>query len=105
MGDQEWGGGAVLWAVWVCKRVPACTIPEQGFYLLICCAIRVHISIRGDVKILSLLATFHKNTEPSEGTSYPVSDLCQCFTKLTGSSAYVLHSNLISPTYRTNGLL
>ena len=28
---------------------------------------------------------FSKNvTEPSKGISYPVSDLCQCFTKLTG---------------------
>ena len=44
-------------------------------------------------------------TEPSEGISYPVGDLCRRFTKLTGSSAYTLHSNPIPPTDGTNGLL
>ena len=34
-------------------------------------------------------------TEPSKGISYSVGDLCQRFTKLTGLSAYTLHSNLI----------
>ena len=35
-----------------------------------------------------------KLTQPSKEISYPVGDLCQHFTKLTGSSAYTLHSNL-----------
>ena len=36
-----------------------------------------------------------KLTQPFEGISYPVGDLCRRFTKLTQSSAYTLHSNLI----------
>ena len=46
-----------------------------------------------------------KLTQPSKGISYPVGDLCRCFTKLTGSSAYTLHSNLLPPTDGTNGPL
>ena len=34
-------------------------------------------------------------TEPYKGISYPVGDLCRHFTKLTGSSANTLQSNLI----------
>ena len=45
-----------------------------------------------------------KPTQPSEGISYPVSDLCQRFKKLTGPCAYTLHSNLIPLTDGTNGL-
>ena len=44
-------------------------------------------------------------TEPYKGISYPGGDLCRCFTKLTGTCAYTLHSNPIPPTYDTNGLL
>ena len=40
-----------------------------------------------------------------KGISYPVGDLCQYFTKLTGSSAYILHSNPIPLTEGTNDLL
>ena len=54
---------------------------------------------------LSLTTNFSQNvTEPFKGISYPVGDLCRRFTKLTGSSAYTLHSNPISPD-GTNGLL
>ena len=44
-------------------------------------------------------------TEPLKGISQPVGNLCQCFTKLTEPCAYTLHSNLILPTDRTNGLV
>ena len=55
---------------------------------------------------LTLTTNFSQNvTEPSKGISYPVGDLCLDFTKLTGSSAYTLYSNLIPPTDGTNGLL
>ena len=55
---------------------------------------------------LPLTTNFSQNvTEPSKGTSYSVGDLCLHFTKLTGSSAYTLHSNPIPPTDGTNGLL
>ena len=40
----------------------------------------------------------------SKGISFPVGDLCRHFTKLTGPSAYILHSNLIPPDGK-NGLL
>ena len=33
----------------------------------------------------------------SKRITYPVGDLCRCFTKLTAPSAYTLHSNLTSP--------
>ena len=46
-----------------------------------------------------------KFTEPSKVISYPVGDICRRFTKLTGPSAYTLHSNLIPQTDGTNGLL
>ena len=39
-----------------------------------------------------------KLTQPSEGISYPVGDLCRRFTKRTLPSAYTLHSNPIPPT-------
>ena len=45
------------------------------------------------------------STEPSKGISYPVGDLCQCFTKLTGLCAYMLHSYPIPSTDGTNCLL
>ena len=55
---------------------------------------------------LPLTTIFSQNvTEPSKGISYPVGDLCRCFTKLTGPCAYTLHSNPIPPTDGTNGLL
>ena len=55
---------------------------------------------------LPLTTNFSQNvTEPSKGISYPVGDLCRCFTKLTGSCAYTLHSNPIPPTDCTNDLL
>ena len=45
---------------------------------------------------LPLTTNFSQNvTEPSKGISYPFSDLCRRFTKLTGPSVYTLHSNLI----------
>ena len=53
---------------------------------------------------LPLTTTFsQKFTEPSEGVSYPVGDLCRHFTKLTLSFAYTLHSYPILPTDGTNG--
>ena len=56
---------------------------------------------RGDVNTTN----FSQNVrEPSKAISYPVGDLCRCFTKLTGPCAYTLHSNLIPPTGSTNGL-
>ena len=55
---------------------------------------------------LPLVTNFSQNiTEPSKGISYPVSDLCWRFTKLTGSSDYTLHNNPMPPTDGTNGLL
>ena len=45
---------------------------------------------------LPLTTNFSQNvTQPFKGISYPVGDLCRRFTKLTGFSAYTLHSNLI----------
>ena len=49
----------------------------------------------------SLLLTANvsqKLTQPSEWISYPVGDLCKCFTKWNLPSAYTLHSNWIPPT-------
>ena len=43
-------------------------------------------------------------TEPFKEISYPVTDLCRRFTKLTGPCAYTLHSNPIPPRDGTNGL-
>ena len=55
---------------------------------------------------LPLTTYFSQNvTKPFKGISYPVGDLCQPFTKLTGPCAYTLHSNLIPPTVGTNGHL
>ena len=40
---------------------------------------------------VNLFTNFSQNvTEPSKGISYPVSDLCRLFTKLTGPCAYTL---------------
>ena len=64
-------------------------------------------SIKGRRQNSCLLTTnFSQNvTEPSKRISYPVGDLFRHFTKLTGSSAYTLHGNLIPQTDGTNGLL
>ena len=46
----------------------------------------------------SLLLTInfsHNFTQPSEGISYPVGDLCRCFTKWTLPIVYTLHSDPI----------
>ena len=43
-------------------------------------------------------------TELRKRISHPVGDLSRCLTKLTGPSAYPIHSFLITPTNGTNGL-
>ena len=55
---------------------------------------------------LPLTTNFSQNvTEPYEGISYPVGDLCRRFTKQTGPCALTLHGNPIAPTDVTNVLL
>ena len=45
---------------------------------------------------LPLTTTFsQKFTKPSKGINYPASDICRCFTKLTGPSAYTLYTVVI----------
>ena len=59
----------------------------------------------GEISLLLKANISQKLTQPSEGISYPVGDLCSRFTKRTLPSAFTLHSNPISPTDGTNGFL
>ena len=56
-------------------------------------------------KFLPSNHSFFTKCYRTKGISYPVGDLCRCFTKLTGPCAYTLRSNSIPPTDGTNGLL
>ena len=87
-----WGLGLWLIVTWVVLS------PERVWVMVTWMG-----AFMGDVPITT---NFSQNvTEPSRGISYPVDDLCRCFTKLTGPCAYTLHSNLIPSTDGTNGLL
>ena len=77
-----------------------CKFPPSQFYVFLC----ICYSAKGRHQIsLPLITNFsQKLTKPSKEISYPVGDLCGCFTKLTLPSAYTLHSNPIPPTDGTN---
>ena len=74
-------------------------VGEDGarFVSLVCASyIFTHAPKRRHQNSLPLTTNFsQKFTEPSKVISYPAGDLRRCFTKMTGLSAYTLHSNPI----------
>ena len=69
------------------------------------CSCTLYSKTSGESKFPLTTNFSQKFIESSKGVSYPVGDLCRHFTKMTGLSAYTLHSNPIPPTDGTNGLL